>query len=60
MPNQQISNENRERIIALYLNEHSASEISKMLGFERTSVYAVIKKYKQNLKTKRQFKGGRY
>ncbi|KAI5153610.1 hypothetical protein ENBRE01_3208, partial [Enteropsectra breve] len=58
MSNQYISNENRQRIIDAYLNKHTASQIADIMGFKRTSVYAIIKKYQNNEAIERGLKGG--
>ncbi|KAI5153809.1 hypothetical protein ENBRE01_3277, partial [Enteropsectra breve] len=58
MPNQYISNENRQIIIDAYLNGHTASQIADIMGFKRTSVYAIIKKYQNNEAIERGLKGG--
>ncbi|XP_065642271.1 uncharacterized protein LOC136073909 [Hydra vulgaris] len=58
IPNQTINNENRSRIIESYLNGNSPSEIANILGFKRTTIYSIIKKYKNGLPIERQLKGG--
>ncbi|XP_012557766.1 uncharacterized protein LOC105845029 [Hydra vulgaris] len=57
-PNQTINNENRSRIIESCLNGNSPSEIANILGFKRTKIYSIIKKYKNGLPIERQLKGG--
>ncbi|KAI5151651.1 hypothetical protein ENBRE01_2287 [Enteropsectra breve] len=58
MPNQFISNENRQRIIKAYLHGHTTAEIASFLGFKRTSVYSIIKNYKDNKGIERGVKRG--
>jgi transposase len=58
MSNQFISDENRQRIIEAYLNGYNAGDIAKILGFKRTSIYAIIKKFIDCNEISRKQKGG--
>ncbi|KAF7699600.1 hypothetical protein CDIK_1140, partial [Cucumispora dikerogammari] len=58
MPNQFITNDSRRRIIEAYLNGHTASEIAEIMGFKRTSVYAIIKLHKETSNFERRLKRG--
>lgn len=58
MPNQYLSNEDRKRIINAYIDGNSANNISRIMGFKRTSVYSIIKKYADGESVERKLKGG--
>ncbi|KAI5150382.1 hypothetical protein ENBRE01_1463 [Enteropsectra breve] len=58
MANDYISNENRLRIINLYLDGRTPADIASILGFKKPAVYAVLNSYKDNGLVERRLKGG--
>ncbi|KAF7693561.1 hypothetical protein CDIK_2305 [Cucumispora dikerogammari] len=58
MPNQFITNDSRRRIIEAYLNGQTAYEIAEIMGFKRTSVYAIINLHKETGNFERRLKEG--
>jgi transposase len=57
MTNQFISNENRCRILDAYMQVYSSSQIASIMGFKKTTVYAIIKNYLIETRTDRKQKG---
>lgn len=57
MVNNYISNENRTRIINLYLNGRTYTDIARILELKAPSVYAIIQNYKNGGKIERGLKG---
>ena len=58
MKNQFLDNNVRKSIIEAYKKGHTAMEIANFLGFKRTTVFAVIKKYTNGESVTRKLKGG--
>jgi transposase len=58
MPNDFISNDDRKRIIDSYLDGNTVSDISKVMRFKRTTVYALINQFFEHGNISRKQKGG--
>ncbi|KAG0426065.1 hypothetical protein DMUE_5992, partial [Dictyocoela muelleri] len=58
MKNQNINNEDRNRIVQAYINGNSASDLSSIFGFKRTTIYSIIKKYKNHEPIEKKQRGG--
>jgi transposase len=53
-----IQNEDRRKIIESYLDGKTAIKIASIFRFKRTSIYSIIKKYKDGKPVERMRKGG--
>jgi transposase len=54
----QVSNTDRERIVDAYLSGRVASSIAEILGINRSTVYGIIKAYKDDGRIQAKMRGG--
>ena len=53
-----VSNDIRKRIVKSYVNGHNKKEISSIFGVNLSTIYSIIKAYKEENRTKVKIKGG--
>ena len=58
MPNDYISNEDRKRILNLYLDGRNSKDIANVLQHNDPAVLAIINKYRKGDSIERCLKGG--
>ena len=58
MPNDYITNEDRKRILSLYLDDRTAKDVANVLQHNYPAVLAIINKYGKRDLIERCLKGG--
>ncbi|KAI5153611.1 hypothetical protein ENBRE01_3209, partial [Enteropsectra breve] len=58
MANDYISNENRPKIINLYLDGRTPADIASIISFKKSAIYAINKAYKTDGQIVMKLKGG--